>query len=236
MRSGSDRGGRRSRRKGRAGLAKEKADHPEFVETFEGKTQQLLSKKIKTERHLSRHQGRLRFACQPVRHCRRGAQRRHFGRVSCATHLQVNSLGTAVAELKKKLDKAKYDSRHCKRRIHGIEAAVKDAEEEPGKKEDGLKKLTQDFDRFAKLAEQKKWGVGDRFRSLPILDAFASPIRIQQYTLNDLPINYSFKFVTRYDRCTTCHMGIDKAGLHPAGARSARAAEDRAPEGPAARC
>jgi cytochrome c2 len=76
--------------------------------------------------------------------------------------------------------------------------------------EANLKKIAGDFDRFAKAAAQKKWKLGDTIRSLPVLDAFASPIRIQQFTLAEYPIDYSFKYVTRYDRCTTCHLGIDQ--------------------------
>ncbi|HJT77691.1 MAG TPA: cytochrome c, partial [Gemmataceae bacterium] len=50
-------------------------------------------------------------------------------------------------------------------------------------------------------------------------DAANSPYRIQQYTLAEYPIDYNFKYVTRYDRCTTCHMGMeranyDRASLH----------------------
>jgi len=90
-------------------------------------------------------------------------------------------------------------------------APIQAAEGKLSAAEDGLKKLTGDFDRFHRLAEQKAWGWGDDFRRLPIIDAFASPIRIQQTVLEDLPINYSFKYVTRYDRCTTCHLGIDRA-------------------------
>ena len=48
------------------------------------------------------------------------------------------------------------------------------------------------------------------FRTLPIIDGFASPTKIHQFTLNDLPIDYNFKYVTRFDRCTTCHLGIDR--------------------------
>jgi mono/diheme cytochrome c family protein/cbb3-type cytochrome oxidase cytochrome c subunit len=82
-----------------------------------------------------------------------------------------------------------------------------------GDVEDNLKKATGDFDRFAKLAAAKKWKAGDTFRGLPLIDAFASPTKIQQYTLNDLTIDYSFKQVTRYDRCTTCHLGIERANF-----------------------
>jgi mono/diheme cytochrome c family protein len=80
---------------------------------------------------------------------------------------------------------------------------VDDAEKE-------VKALTDEFDRFAKLAVQKRWKLGDRIRALPVLDAFASPTKIDQLTLADLPIDYNFKHVTRFDRCTTCHLGIER--------------------------
>jgi mono/diheme cytochrome c family protein len=79
--------------------------------------------------------------------------------------------------------------------------------------EDNLKKASAEFDRFAKLAAAKKWKAGDWFRGLPLIDGFASPTKIQQYTLNDLTIDYSFKQVTRYDRCTSCHLGIERANF-----------------------
>ena len=75
------------------------------------------------------------------------------------------------------------------------------------------KKLTDKFDAQVKLAINKTWGVGDFLRSAPVLDAFASPIKIQQFTINDIPIDYNFKYVTRFDRCMTCHQGIDKPGF-----------------------
>lgn len=73
-----------------------------------------------------------------------------------------------------------------------------------------LTKLNADFDRIVKNAEQKRWKwYNEGVRNLPILDAFKAPTPIEQFTLDDLPIDYSFKRVTRYDRCMTCHKGID---------------------------
>ncbi len=40
----------------------------------------------------------------------------------------------------------------------------------------------------------------------------APPVKIQQITLPELKINYNFKDVPRFDRCTTCHLGIDRVG------------------------
>jgi cytochrome c2 len=196
----------------REGLAKSKKEHADYVKkNFDGKSpEQLLVEKIKTDdtyRNIKADFDSLVSLYDIAVEERNAAISPSY---SAQLTLEVTSLGTAVGELKKKLDKAKNDADIAKAKYAASEGPLKDAEDALGKKEDALKKMTQDFDRFAKLAEQKKWGLGDRFRSLPILDAFNSPIRIQQYVLEDLPINYSFKFVTRYDRCTTCHLGIDK--------------------------
>ena len=48
-------------------------------------------------------------------------------------------------------------------------------------------------------------------RSLPGIDIMP-PTKIQQISLPELTINYNFKEVPRYDRCTTCHQGIDRLG------------------------
>ncbi len=82
--------------------------------------------------------------------------------------------------------------------------------------EDDLKRTTAAFDRFGKSTAQKAWTVYDSIRTLPVIDAFASPTRINQISLNDLTIEYgTFKEVPRYDRCTSCHLGIDRAMFSP---------------------
>src|SRR5438093_13343610 len=78
--------------------------------------------------------------------------------------------------------------------------------------EDDWKRTTGVFDRDAQATAKKKWKLSDTIRALPILDGFSSPERIQQISLNDLTIDYGgFRDVPRYDRCTTCHLGIDRA-------------------------
>ncbi|HXG11553.1 MAG TPA: c-type cytochrome [Gemmataceae bacterium] len=79
--------------------------------------------------------------------------------------------------------------------------------------EDPIKRATADLDRLAKTTATKRWKFGDWFRSLPVIDGFASPYRIEQYTLDKLPIDYNFKHVTRFDRCHTCHLGIERANF-----------------------
>ena len=53
--------------------------------------------------------------------------------------------------------------------------------------------------------------LGKRWLELPILDAFGSPLKIDNLWTEGLTLaNGSFGRVRRFDRCTTCHKGIDK--------------------------
>jgi mono/diheme cytochrome c family protein len=154
-----------------------------------------------------------------------------------ALYKKVAALTEEYQALGKKLEEAAEKQQKAKQRIDEAEKALTAAERKLAGEvanlmleknlmsysagpvdtlsaaQDNLKKATADFDRLAKLAATKRWKIGDTIRELPLLDAFASPTRIQQYTLNDLPINYNFKYVTRYDRCTTCHLGIDRGNF-----------------------
>lgn len=44
----------------------------------------------------------------------------------------------------------------------------------------------------------------------PILDAFGGPLKPDQIWLPQLTVYNNFRDVARFDRCTTCHQGIDK--------------------------
>ena len=123
-----------------------------------------------------------------------------------ARKTELKDIGDSLDKAQKAVDEADAEYRDK------VTKPVADAENELADAEDAMKKTTAAFDRFAKLTVQKDWGLGDSFRALPILDGFESPTKIKQIVLNDLPIEYgSFKYVTRYDRCTSCHLGIDRA-------------------------
>jgi mono/diheme cytochrome c family protein len=118
-------------------------------------------------------------------------------------------------ELKKELDNiqkemvpARAEVEEYTQKIKGFQRAKDDYDRPLTTALSNLKKLLDDFDRQVTLAHKKKWGFGDVFRSIPVIDGFAAPTKIEQYTLNDLTIDYNFKGVTRFDRCTTCHKGI----------------------------
>lgn len=50
-----------------------------------------------------------------------------------------------------------------------------------------------------------------QFMQLPIIDGFNGPQKINQIWLPELTINYGgMRDIARFDRCTTCHMNIDR--------------------------
>ncbi len=53
----------------------------------------------------------------------------------------------------------------------------------------------------------------DFFLNAPLLDFMAPTIKIQQIILSDVVDDVNFKTVPKTDRCTTCHLGIDKKGF-----------------------
>ena len=53
----------------------------------------------------------------------------------------------------------------------------------------------------------------DYFLNAPLLDFLAPTIKINQLILPDVVDDVNFKTVAKMDRCTTCHLGIDKKGF-----------------------
>lgn len=91
--------------------------------------------------------------------------------------------------------------------------------------EDKIKKDLEanraDLVRIEKAIEDRRatyvvwWGAiptpGKKLLEAPILDAFNSPLKIENLWSEGLTIDYNFRDVKRYDRCTTCHQMMEKS-------------------------
>src|SRR5579871_699730 len=199
------------------------------------RVQEAVSQREQAEAELQRIKDESRRAIRPL--LREKAQREadyqsikaDFDSVSSLYNLAVekrdesdepsrqNALQEAVGRRKKEVDELEQKLIAAQNQLDETVKKLKEAQETQTKAEnalsqaeDNLKKVSGEFDRIAKAAAQKRWKLGDTIRNLPVLDAFASPTKIQQYTLTDLPIDYSFKYVTRFDRCTTCHLAMER--------------------------
>lgn len=162
------------------------------------------------------------------------ASRESFYNIAVETHgpggTEARLLWDEVVQLRKKLadeqdtaDRLTEEIQRKTRQRNELESGLARARTE-------LTEVTGDLLRKVRTALKKQWGWGDWFRSLPILDAFASPTKIDQITLNELTIDYNFKGVTRFDRCMTCHKGIDRVAYTREKLLAARSA--RGPENP----
>lgn len=142
--------------------------------------------------------------------------------------IDLGDFGRASAFVKSTIQPAEDDFRKVSLDFEQVErerVAVKAKLEKLRGDVDVLKKqkekLTTDVDRVQRTLKQKSelhgapgnWyaNVTAWLRSLPGID-LAPPTKIQQISLPELTINYNFKDVPRYDRCTTCHQGIDRLG------------------------
>jgi mono/diheme cytochrome c family protein len=156
----------------------------------------------------------------------------HYGRADSKHRVELKKdldrRKEDLDRLQKELADAQDDLDKTERQIKELErtevkigknrtATLESAQGDVARTEDDLKRLTRQFDVYAKATAKGGWKLGDTFRDLPILDAFESPTKIKQLWLPELTIEYgSFKEVPRYDRCTSCHLAIDRAGYDKA--------------------
>ena len=62
-----------------------------------------------------------------------------------------------------------------------------------------------------KTLADRRSNLGKTALELPVLDAFNGPLRVEQVWLPQLTLNNNFREVARFDRCITCHRGMDKS-------------------------
>ncbi|MEX2175973.1 MAG: hypothetical protein WD872_16545 [Pirellulaceae bacterium] len=79
----------------------------------------------------------------------------------------------------------------------------------------GLERLktqyAQQEETYFTLSSEYPWIFGKKILTLPILDAFGSPRKIENQWSEGLEQDYNFRKVRRFDRCTTCHVSMQKS-------------------------
>jgi cytochrome c2 len=118
----------------------------------------------------------------------------------------------AVADSKRKeVATATLDFQTANTHRKALEASLKQltAGEDTAAKAlaDHRSKLNQ----LSKAFKDRAPNFGKTLLEMPVLDAFNSPLRIDQIWLPHLTLNNNFRDVARFDRCVTCHKGMDKS-------------------------
>ncbi len=92
-----------------------------------------------------------------------------------------------------------------------LEASIK---EFTSREDAATKKLADhkmNIDQLHKAADERASNFGKGLLESPILDAFNSPLKIENRWLPQLPWNNNFRDVARFDRCETCHQGMERS-------------------------
>lgn len=109
-----------------------------------------------------------------------------------------------------------YQSASVYRKQLGAVIEKIDAEANATKKT--LDDLLADLKRIEQTRKERRltfgtWDtiLGKRILTLPILDAFGSPLKIENLWSEGNEWNNNFRLVNRFDRCTTCHQAMEKS-------------------------
>lgn len=104
-----------------------------------------------------------------------------------------------------------------RKKLNGVIDKI-DAEANATKK--SLEDLMADLNRIEQTRKERRltyfttWDnafLGKRLLTLPILDAFGSPLKIENLWSDGNEWNNNFRLVNRFDRCTTCHQAMEKS-------------------------
>jgi hypothetical protein len=120
------------------------------------------------------------------------------------TYAALNEIYQSISLIRKSLE------RTLKQITAEVDAAQKRYDESIADLE-RLKKQEKDREeKFVTWYDYYPFVLGKRILTLPILDAFGSPRKIENLWSDGLTQNYNFSYVRRFDRCTTCHQSLTK--------------------------
>ncbi|MEX0678993.1 MAG: PDZ domain-containing protein [Pirellulales bacterium] len=122
---------------------------------------------------------------------------------------QLDAMQAEVTEIRKRVDEANDDAQNAKVYRLGLESIVAEMFASETAAQGRLDELNNQLVQLEKALYERENHAMNEIIGLPIIDAF-SPKKIDQIWLPKLTINYNFRDVARFDRCTNCHQAIDR--------------------------
>jgi mono/diheme cytochrome c family protein len=121
----------------------------------------------------------------------------------------LEALEKRWADLRVKVEEAKAAEDAAKAKVAELEATKLDAEKKQ-------KELFTERDRLEEKLRKIRPGWVSFVRNLPILDMANPSLKISQIMPGSLVDDVNFTSTPKVDRCTTCHLAIDKKGFENA--------------------
>ena len=122
---------------------------------------------------------------------------------------QLASLQLDIDRVKNDVDQLTGLLQAEQTRRKNLEATFRQITADQDVAEKNLQEHQRKIDQLHKALVERAPDVKKWLLELPILDAFNSPLKIDQIWLPNLTQNYNFRDVARFDRCNTCHQGIN---------------------------
>ncbi len=111
----------------------------------------------------------------------------------------------------KLVDAAAARSADVKQHRVVLEQSLKALTEEVEAAQKALDNSNDRVEKLVKARKEKALNIGKDILTLPVAEAFNSPLKIDQIWLPNLKHKaYNFRETARFDRCTTCHQFIDR--------------------------
>lgn len=117
----------------------------------------------------------------------------------------LNEVYQSISGVRKDLD------RTLKQLTANVDAAQKKYDDSRAELERLRKQYDDRNETYVAWYNSYPWVLGKKILTLPILDAFSSPRKIENLWSEGLTQDYNFSRVRRFDRCTTCHQSLPKS-------------------------
>jgi cbb3-type cytochrome oxidase cytochrome c subunit len=123
---------------------------------------------------------------------------------------ELATLQEATTRIQQKIDGLAIDietKEADRQRLADLLASIT-AEEDAA--QDALERHLAEVEQFRRTLASLPDEAAETLSRMPFVDAFGRSLAVEQIWLPELTIDYNFQRVARFDRCITCHQGIDQ--------------------------
>ncbi|MBI1977789.1 MAG: c-type cytochrome, partial [Candidatus Omnitrophica bacterium] len=130
-----------------------------------------------------------------------------------------------IAQLEPKLKQAQLDQEAVEKKIETLDGQIQSFQAEEKKITKEMNQLLRDQKQLELKLKKLKPSAAQELLNAPMMDFVAPSLQVQQVVLEDLYDDFYFVKAHKVDRCTTCHLAIDREDFSAEGG-SASGGED----------
>ncbi len=121
-----------------------------------------------------------------------------------------------IKEINPRLQAAKVEQEEIEKKDEDLTQAVQRLQADQKNSQREMNQMLREKERLERRLKQLAPSVVKEILNSPMLDFMAPTLQIQQVVLEDLEDDFYFAKAQKVDRCTTCHLAIDRKGFEDA--------------------